>query len=586
MNINSTSSVDNTSIANLAKGSVGQSGQDSASAEPSSFLDKLTALLFSAKSDTQTAKHNHNEASIATVVSGEETSSELSASEPFDERQTFAESDSEHTASFDAAVDVGLTRAIAEPQSEPLLENKSTQVMNEGDDLLVRLQQANQVLTGHNGKPLPHSLSAKHDDAEIAVPVVADQYSHSDDWTSPIQTQVMYGASTLDNSTRHQYGDDGENELNNTVVSHRVTELETDLASMVAHPELTERDAISNTALTTDIHLPIDSQPTLLTDELDIDPSLVTQATHLSANPHSQSSSGSIDGDLSKVEGHIELQDGQRTKKAVAVGVSAALATQSAAASPVGASQTIAAPVSTAMSNATSLDAEMSSTTAVNRAAGQAMAQPDLVNTQAANAALASSMLLAGAAGKTRSASDSDDTSLAQQIAATATQSGVSSSTPLRHEATPIQAQPLPLMLNKGLVADEMAERIQMMMSKNLKNIDIRLDPPELGRLHIRMNMHADGASIQFTVTNAQARDALEGAMPRLREMLAQQGVQLADTSVQQQSSGQQQGYAAERGQSGHLSDDDTLLGDENIDANVKLDLNVTTKRDGISYYA
>ncbi|EKO3580968.1 flagellar hook-length control protein FliK [Vibrio metschnikovii] len=584
MNINSTSSVDNTSIANLAKGSVGQSGQDSASAEPSSFLDKLTALLFSAKSDTQTAKHN--EASIATVVSSDETSSELSASEPSDERQTFAESDSEHTASFDAAVDVGLTRAIAEPQSEPLLENKSTQVMNEGDDLLVRLQQANQVLTGHNGKPLPHSLSAKHDDAEIAVPVVADQYSHSDDWTSPIQTQVMYGASILDNSTRHQYGDDGENELNNTVVSHRVTELETDLASMVAHPELTERDAISNTALTTDIHLPIDSQPTLLTDELDIDPSLVTQATHFSANPHSQSSSGSIDGDLSKVEGHIELQDGQRTKKAVAVGVSAALATQSAAASPVGASQTIAAPVSTAMSNATSLDAEMSSTTAVNRAAGQAMAQPDLVNTQAANAALASSMLLAGAAGKTRSASDSDDTSLAQQIAATATQSGVSSSTPLRHEATPIQAQPLPLMLNKGLVADEMAERIQMMMSKNLKNIDIRLDPPELGRLHIRMNMHADGASIQFTVTNAQARDALEGAMPRLREMLAQQGVQLADTSVQQQSSGQQQGYAAERGQSGHLSDDDTLLGDENIDANVKLDLNVTTKRDGISYYA
>ncbi|MGT0148977.1 hypothetical protein ACT691_01410 [Vibrio metschnikovii] len=77
--------------------------------------------------------------------------------------------------------------------------------------------------------------------------------------------------------------------------------------------------------MTTDIHLPIDSQPTLLTDELDIDPSLITQATHLSANPHSQSSSGSIDGDLSKVEGHIELQDGQRTKKAVRGRVSAAL---------------------------------------------------------------------------------------------------------------------------------------------------------------------------------------------------------------------------------------------------------------------
>lgn len=497
MNINSTSSVDNTSIANLAKGSVGQSDQDSASAEPSSFLDKLTALLFSAKSDTQTAKRN--EALIATVVSSDETSPELSGSEPSDERHTLAESDYEHTASFDADVDAGLTRAIAELPSEPLPENKSAQVMNEGDELLVRLQQANQTLIGHNGKPLPHRPSAKDDDEE--------------------------------------------SELKNTMVSNGAV-------------------------------------------ELDVDMSPVTQATHLSANPHSQSSSGSIDGDISKLEGHTELQDGQRTKKAVAVGVSAALATQSAAPSPVGVSQTIPAPVSTAMSNATSLDAEMSSATVVNRAVSQAIAQPDLLNTQAANAALASSMLLAGAAGKTRSASDSDDTSLAQQIAATATQSGVSGSTPLRHEATPIQAQPLPLMLNKGLVADEMAERIQMMMSKNLKNIDIRLDPPELGRLHIRMNMHADGASIQFTVTNAQARDALEGAMPRLREMLAQQGVQLADTSVQQQSSGQQQGYAAERGQSGHLSDDDTLLGDENIDANVKLDLNVTTKRDGISYYA
>ena len=37
-----------------------------------------------------------------------------------------------------------------------------------------------------------------------------------------------------------------------------------------------------------------------------------------------------------------------------------------------------------------------------------------------------------------------------------------------------------------------MAERVQVMMSKNLKHVDIRLDPPELGRLHIRMNMHGD----------------------------------------------------------------------------------------------
>ncbi|NAW68820.1 hypothetical protein CAG54_09970 [Vibrio sp. V27_P1S3P104] len=176
--------------------------------------------------------------------------------------------------------------------------------------------------------------------------------------------------------------------------------------------------------------------------------------------------------------------------------------------------------------------------------------------------------------------------SFAQQLATAAGQSSATQPTGLRHDPAMVQGQPLPLALNKGIVADEMAERVQMMMSKNLKNIDIRLDPPELGRMHIRMNMHGDGASVQFMVANNQARDALEQSMPRLREMLAQQGVQLADTSVQQQSAGQQQQYSANGRESGGLAGKGPLLGDENLESDIKLDLNVATKRDGISYYA
>ncbi len=146
----------------------------------------------------------------------------------------------------------------------------------------------------------------------------------------------------------------------------------------------------------------------------------------------------------------------------------------------------------------------------------------------------------------------------------------------------------LPLQLNREMASDQMAERVQMMMSKNLKNIDIRLDPPELGRMQIRMNMNGDGATVHFTVANQQARDVLEQSMPRLREMLAQQGVQLGDTSVQQQSSGQQQNrYAAnEQSHSGQGNSGPSGLGEENLEADINLDLNVTTKRDGISYYA
>ncbi|SIO92971.1 flagellar hook-length control protein FliK [Vibrio spartinae] len=142
-----------------------------------------------------------------------------------------------------------------------------------------------------------------------------------------------------------------------------------------------------------------------------------------------------------------------------------------------------------------------------------------------------------------------------------------------------------------AMAADQLSERVQMMMSKNLKNIDIRLDPPELGRMHIRMNMSGDAATVHFTVATPQAREALEHSMPRLRDMLSQQGVQLGETSVQHQGSGhQQQGYAASgQGQSsgrGALPGQDSVFHDDNPDTGVKLDVDVSSQRDGISYYA
>ncbi|MDA0148073.1 flagellar hook-length control protein FliK [Vibrio sp. LaRot3] len=176
------------------------------------------------------------------------------------------------------------------------------------------------------------------------------------------------------------------------------------------------------------------------------------------------------------------------------------------------------------------------------------------------------------------------DATIAQQLSHAAGQQGINNQ--MRAEQT-AQAQP-PMQLNKEMASDQVAERVQMMLSKNLKNIDIRLDPPELGRMQIRMNMNGDGATVHFTVANQQARDIVEQAMPRLREMLAQQGVQLGDTSVQQQSSGQQQGqYAAgNEGGSGQGNGNRTFSGEENLEPDVKLDLNVASKRDGISYYA
>ncbi|CDT86319.1 Polar flagellar hook-length control protein FliK [Vibrio coralliirubri] len=188
--------------------------------------------------------------------------------------------------------------------------------------------------------------------------------------------------------------------------------------------------------------------------------------------------------------------------------------------------------------------------------------------------------------GKAGAKEDSKDSTFAHQIASAAGAQGTATvgSAPTRAEIQ--AAQQAPLQLTKELANEQVAEKVQMMMSKNLKNLDIRLDPPELGQMKIRMTMNNDVANVHFTVSNQQARDVIEQTLPRLREMLAQQGLQLADSSVQQQNSGQgQDRYNNGEQQSGANRTNDTQ-GDENLDSGSNLELNVASKRDGISYYA
>lgn len=152
-----------------------------------------------------------------------------------------------------------------------------------------------------------------------------------------------------------------------------------------------------------------------------------------------------------------------------------------------------------------------------------------------------------------------------------------------------------PLLLTRDQGGDELADRLQMMMSKNLKHVDIRLDPPELGRLQIKLTINNDQASVQFTAANAQTRELIEQALPRLRELLSQQGVQLAQSSVQQESSrqfaGQQgqpgqdgQGNGSHNGNGGRGSDH---LGEQHLgDVLSPQDFWLSQAKDGVDYYA
>ncbi|ABK47581.1 flagellar hook-length control protein [Shewanella sp. ANA-3] len=127
-----------------------------------------------------------------------------------------------------------------------------------------------------------------------------------------------------------------------------------------------------------------------------------------------------------------------------------------------------------------------------------------------------------------------------------------------------------------------MKQQLVTMVSQGIQQAEIRLDPPELGHMLVKVQVHGDQTQVQFHVTQSQTRDVVEQAIPRLRELLQEQGMQLADSHVSQGDHGQRRegGFGEAGGSSGGNVDDFSA---EELD----LGLNqATSLNSGIDYYA
>ena len=117
----------------------------------------------------------------------------------------------------------------------------------------------------------------------------------------------------------------------------------------------------------------------------------------------------------------------------------------------------------------------------------------------------------------------------------------------------------------------QLGEKIRWMVNARNTMAEIRLDPPELGSMQVRVNVAGDAASVSFVVQSQQAKEALADAMPKLRDMLSQQGIELGDAQVRKDnSSGQDNGQqlagdshqgqgAGNRGENDGLDDTDGM---------------------------
>jgi flagellar hook-length control protein FliK len=124
-----------------------------------------------------------------------------------------------------------------------------------------------------------------------------------------------------------------------------------------------------------------------------------------------------------------------------------------------------------------------------------------------------------------------------------------------------------PLSLNTsfqsaGQWGQSVTDKVMWMSSKGIKEATIQLDPPELGSLQVKVSVNQDQAQVSFIVQNTSVREALDQQSMRLREMFAEEGLNLVDVDVSDESP--QQDKEAEQ-QSGFAHQDTSMVEGEEL---------------------
>ena len=124
---------------------------------------------------------------------------------------------------------------------------------------------------------------------------------------------------------------------------------------------------------------------------------------------------------------------------------------------------------------------------------------------------------------------------------------------------TPVSSPAWPSQLGQQL--------IQFAQRGGEHQVKMQLHPAELGPLSISLKVSEHGTQAHFLSAHAQVRQALELAIPQLREALAEQGISLGETSVGEHNNPNEQAFAQQgsntpnsSGDSGSTEEGDSAL--------------------------
>ena len=117
--------------------------------------------------------------------------------------------------------------------------------------------------------------------------------------------------------------------------------------------------------------------------------------------------------------------------------------------------------------------------------------------------------------------------------------------------------------------AQGMGKQIMLLVNQNISRAEIRLNPAHLGPVEVMIDMSDDQVNVSLSSRHAVVRDAMEQALPRLREMLNENGFTLADADISRHSFADQreQQYASHNGPGADSDGFSAGMGPESQDA-------------------
>lgn len=82
----------------------------------------------------------------------------------------------------------------------------------------------------------------------------------------------------------------------------------------------------------------------------------------------------------------------------------------------------------------------------------------------------------------------------------------------------------------------EVGQKVVWMVNRSESRAELTLTPPQMGKVDVTLTMNGEQTNASFVAASPAAREALEQALPRLREILADAGITLGQTSVNAES--------------------------------------------------